>query len=273
MPSKASIQSVSNSMVKHAFSLKSSRKTREQEDFLCEGFHLAEEAQKSGLHFRFLFGTKEAWLTPEGRRIEETAHREKAKTFEAPAKIIAYMSDTVTPQGMVSVVKKIEPVWPPENPRLLLGVCQIQDAGNLGTLLRSAEAFGVQGVFITEGSCDVYNPKVVRSSMGSLFRVPFMQGLPWETFSQWAVEKNIPMIGLAGAGEKSLHEIERDKPVLLWVGSEGQGLPAALLQACSLRVRIPMAGRVESLNAAIAASVALFWCFSGGPGFDSPGGE
>lgn len=109
MAGRALIQSVSNSMVKHAFSLKASRKIRDQEDFLCEGFHLAEEAQKSLLHFRFIFGTKEAWQTPEGRRIDAVAHREKTKTFEAPSKIIAYMSDTVTPQGMVAVVQKLNP--------------------------------------------------------------------------------------------------------------------------------------------------------------------
>ncbi len=259
MPPKASIQSVSNSMVKHAFSLKQPRKIRDQEDFLCEGYHLIEEAQKSGLHFRFIFATKEAWLSVEGQRIEEKAHREKTKVFEAPSKIISYMSDTVTPQGIVAVVKKIEPAWPPENSRLVLGICQIQDAGNMGTLLRSAEAFGAQGVLITEDSCDPYNPKVVRSSMGSLFRIPIMQGQSWENCQQWAGEKKIPMVGLAGTAEKSLLELNRQEPALLWVGSEGKGLPAELLTACAVRARIPMQGSTESLNAGVAASVALFW--------------
>jgi hypothetical protein len=111
---------------------------------------------------RFIFATKEAWDSPEGQWIEQTAHREKTKMFEAPSKIIAYMSDTVTPQGMVAVAKKTEMAWPAEDARLLLGLCQIQDAGNLGTILRSAEAFGARGVFLTEGTCDPFNPKVVR---------------------------------------------------------------------------------------------------------------
>ena len=273
MPPKAQIQSVSNSMVKHAYSLKSARKIREQEDFLCEGFHLVEEAQKSGLHFRFIFGTKEAWLTPEGQRIETIAHREKTKTFEAPSKIIAYMSDTVTPQGLVAVVQKREPAWPPDNSRLILALCQIQDAGNLGTLLRSAEAFGVQGVFLTEGSVDPYNPKVVRSSMGSLFRIPVMSGLTWEKVKEWADEKKVSMVGLTGMAEQSLLDIDRKKPALLWIGSEGDGLPAELLNSCAVRIRIPMQGQVESLNAGIAGSVAVFWYFTGGQGFDTPKGE
>jgi len=264
MPPKASIQSVSNSMVKHAYSLKSARKIREQEDFLCEGFHLLEEAQKSQLHFRFIFGTKEAWLTPEGQRIEAVAHREKTKTFEAPSKIIAYMCDTVTPQGIVGVVQKKESAWPPPGSRLVLGLCQIQDAGNLGTLLKSAEAFGVAGVFLTEGSCDPYNPKVVRSSMGSLFRIPVMQGLSWEQIRQWAEENKMTTIGLTGKAEQSLLDIDRQKPALVWIGSEGDGLPVDLLDACAVRVRIPMKGQVESLNAGIAGSVAVFWYFTGG---------
>ncbi len=255
---KAIIQSAQNSMVKHAYSLKVPKKAKESEDFLCEGFHLAEEAQKSGIHMRFIFGTKEAWNSPEGQRIEQAAHRDKTKMFEAPSKIIAYMSDTVTPQGIVAVAQKKEPLWPAEGARLILGLCQIQDAGNLGTILRSAEAFGAQGLFLTEGTCDPYNPKVVRASMGSLFRMPLTQGLPWQEYGRWADEKKIPMVGLAGKGEKSLLELDRTQPVLLWVGSEGEGLPADLLSACAYRVKIPMAGPTESLNAAVAASVALF---------------
>ncbi len=273
MPPMSLIQSVQNSMVKHAYSLKVPKKAKESEDFLCEGFHLVDEAQRSGIHFRFIFGTKEAWKSPEGNRLQQVAHREKTKMFEAPLKVIAYMSDTVTPQGLVAVASKKEPAWPAENARLLLGLCQLQDAGNLGTILRSAEAFGAQGVFLTEGSCDPYNPKVVRSSMGSLFRVPLMGGLPWQNFSQWAAEKKIPMIGLAGRGEQTLSEMDGEKPALLWIGSEGDGLPQDLLAACAQRVRIPMLGKVESLNAGVAASLALFSYAAKVPRFDTPLGQ
>src|SRR5215469_337607 len=105
------IESVQNSMVKHAYSLKIPKKSKDLEDFLCEGFHLVREALKSGLKSRFIFGTKEAWENLEGKEILASAQREKVKCFEVPGKIISYISDAVTPQGILAVVGKVQPQW------------------------------------------------------------------------------------------------------------------------------------------------------------------
>ncbi len=259
MPSLPSIQSVQNSMVKHAYSLKIPKKSKQSDDFLCEGFHLVEEALKSGLRLRFIFGTAEAWRCPEGERLYVAAHREKIKCFEVPSKIIVYISDTVTPQGILAVAQKIDPVWPGPPFTRILGLYQIQDAGNMGTIFRSAEAFGVQGLFLTEGCCDPFNPKVVRASMGSLFRVPLVQNEKWETYQAWFKEKNIHSIALTLGGNRTLPEVKLPTPLAFWVGSEGLGLPDELTESCDERTSIPMGGKVESLNVAVAASLALFW--------------
>ncbi|HTC19921.1 MAG TPA: RNA methyltransferase [bacterium] len=259
MPPFPSIQSVQNSMVKHAYSLKIPKKSKEADDFLCEGFHLVEEALKSGLRLRFIFGTFEAWNRPEGKGIFTAAHREKVKCFEVPPKIIAYISDTVTPQGILAVAQKIAPHWPEPASSPILCLNQVQDAGNLGTIFRSAEAFGAKGLFLTEGCCDPFNPKVVRASMGSLFRVPFVQNEKWETYQAWFKDKKTYTFALTQGRSQTLTEVKLLTPMAFWLGAEGSGLPDELTESCDERVSIPMAGEVESLNVAVAASLALFW--------------
>lgn len=226
---------------------------------------MVEEALKSGLRLRFIFATAEAWKRPEGERLYTAAHQEKVKCFEVPSKIIVYISDTVTPQGILAVAQKIAPVWPESPYTRILALYQVQDAGNLGTIFRSAEAFGAQELFLTEGCCDPFNPKVVRASMGSLFRVPFVQNEKWETFQAWFKEKNIHTIGLAQGGKQTLSEVKLLTPMAFWLGAEGSGLPSQLTESCDERLSIPMAGKVESLNVAVAASLALFWVKSQAP--------
>ncbi len=254
-----SIQSVQNGMVKHAYSLKIPKKSRDLEDFLCEGFHLVREALKSGLKCRFIFATKGAWDNPEGQEIQAAAQREKVRCFEVIPKIISYISDTVTPQGILAVVGKMPAQWPSEPLSRVVAVYQVQDAGNMGTLFRSAEAFGVQGILLTEGCCDPYSPKVVRASMGSLFRVPFVQNEKWEAYEDYLKQRQFHSYALAAQAAEPLTKVKFSTPVAFWVGSEGAGLPDELVRACDAAVSIPMAGQVESLNVGVAASLALFW--------------
>ena len=253
------IESVQNGMVKHAYSLKVPKKAKEAEDFLCEGFHLVQEALQSGLRVRYIFGTAEGWGTPEGQTILAKANADKTKCFEVPSKVIAYVSDTVTPQGMLAVVGKMETHYPAEPLGRVLALYQLQDAGNLGTIFRSAEAFGIQALFLTEGCCDPFNPKVVRSAMGSLFRVPFVQSGKWEDYQAWFKEKGFQSCALSHKEPQDLLRTSLPEAVAFWVGAEGSGLPDDLVQDCQMRLQIPMVGKNESLNAAVAASLAMFW--------------
>ncbi len=252
------VQSVQNSMVKHAYSLKVPKKLKIAEDFLCEGFHLVQEAFKSDLKLRFIFATKEGLNHPDGLQIQELAKRNKVRVFEVTPQIISYLSDTVSPQGMIAVVKKIEASWPAQADGLFLGVHQVQDAGNMGTLFRSAEAFGVKHIFLTEGCCDPFNPKVVRAAMGSLFRVPYIMGQTWVEYADWTKKNQVKTYALTQLGSKPLTEVDFSHRGMIWVGAEGGGLPAELVDSCEGRILIPMAGQVESLNVSVAASIALF---------------
>ena len=259
------IQSAQNSMVKHAYSLKVPKKAKDSLDFLCEGFHLVEEALKSDLRCRFIFATKEGWNRPEGKKIYDSAQRDKVRCFEITPKIVSYLADTVTPQGLLAVVGKPEPAWPSEPFSLVLAVDRVQDAGNMGTLFRSAEAFGAQALLLTEGCCDPFNPKAVRASMGSLFRLPFMSGLSWENYGDWFEKNNFHTYALTMDGADRLPEINFRKPTAIWVGAEGAGLPGDLVRRCGQKVGIPMTGKVESLNVGVAASLALYAARFQGP--------
>jgi TrmH family RNA methyltransferase len=259
------IDSVANSMVKHAYSLKVPKKAKGSEDFLCEGFHLAQEALVSGLRIRYLLGTKAAWAGEEGLALLEGARKGKVRCFEASPKVLAYVADTVTPQGIVGVVQKPALAIASTGASVVLVAHQVQDAGNLGTLFRSAEAFGVSGLLLTEGSCDPFNPKVVRSSMGSLFRVPFSAGGEWRGHLESLKKDGYHCFALDGKGDRSLPKTELPRPLAIWVGSEGSGLPPELLGECEGVLAIPMTGKVESLNVGVAASLALFWAFQRRP--------
>src|ERR1700722_17549269 len=215
------IQSVQNSMVKHAYSLRVPKKLKIAEDFLCEGFHLVQEAFKSDLKLRFIFGTKEGLAHSDGLAIQELAKRSKVRCFEVTPQIISYLSDTVSPQGMLAVVKKIESALPAQSDGLFLGVHQVQDAGNMGTLFRSAEAFGVKHIFLTEGCCDPFNPKVVRAAMGSLFRVPYMLGQNWTEYMDWAGQNQVHSYALTQLGSKSITDVKFSNKGMIWVGAEG----------------------------------------------------
>ncbi len=251
------VESVQNSMVKHAHSLTVSKKLRESEDFLCEGFHLVGEALASGLKLRFILATDAAEARPEGRDLAQRAAREKVRWVKTVDRVIHYLSETASPQGLVAVVKKPETRWPIEPLGLILGVHGVQDPGNIGSMFRTAEAAGVSGVFFTGACCDPFNPKVVRASMGSLFRVPFKTDLTWEEALAWSRERGIRNVALMPRAEKTLQEIGPGA-LAFWVGAEGEGLPQEISAACDLQARIPMKGPVESLNVGTAAAVALF---------------
>ncbi|HET9869839.1 MAG TPA: RNA methyltransferase, partial [bacterium] len=253
-------------MVKHAYSLKKPRQLKDAVDFLCEGFHLVEEALASGLNLRYVFATAEAEKTGAGQELKAECHRQKVRWVPVHPKIIAYVSETAAPQGLLAVGEKPKPRPPQEGSDLVLCLDQVQDAGNVGTLLRSAEAFGAGGVFLTEGCCDLFNPKVVRSAMGALFRLPFQQGMTWEAVLEWSKPNGFSSLALTSHGADPLLEAALPAKTALWVGSEGAGLPEALMAACDARVCIPMTGRVESLNAAVAGSLALFWVRHGRAG-------
>ncbi len=258
MESYSAVSSVQNSMVKHAHSLTVPKKLRESTDFLCEGFHLVRDALASGVKVRYVLATPTAESRPEGKDLAVMSSRAKTRWVRVSEKIIQYLSDTPSPQGIVAVAAKPELRWPLEPLSLALVAHGVQDPGNTGALIRTAEAAGASGVILTGGCCDPFNPKAVRAAMGSLFRIPVQSGVPWSEALEWLRGRGVVSTALMPRADRTLGELT-EKPRAYWVGSEGEGLPEKITSACDERVRIPMGGQVESLNVGASAAIALFY--------------
>jgi RNA methyltransferase, TrmH family len=177
--------------------------------------------------------------------------------FEASASVIAAACDTVAPQGIVAVVPLQDPGGMPERVSLALVLDSLQDPGNLGTILRTAQAAGADGVWLTPGSVDPYNAKVVRSGMGAHFRLPIHMDTELPDL-RVLVTRVDQVLAAATCGKALYFDANWVVPSLLVIGNEAWGVGPEVATILTGSVRIPMPGGAESLNAAVATAVILF---------------
>jgi TrmH family RNA methyltransferase len=257
------ITSVHNPLVKRLHQLLDRKGREEQGSFLVEGVHLVEEALRSDAEVVTVVYDSERGLDPV---CEQALHRRDSsvQVIAAAPAVLAKLSETKSPQGIVAEVKKPRRNWQDwlssagEGAFLLLMLDEIQDPGNLGTILRTAEAAGVDAVIMGKGSVDLFNGKVVRATMGALFRLP--------VFSQQLVEaaETLKRLGarilVSSVNEGSLAYDEADYSgkVAIVIGNEGRGVSSEMIKKADSLVHIPLYGRAESLNAAVAAGVLVY---------------
>ncbi|MGN1165881.1 MAG: TrmH family RNA methyltransferase [Lachnospiraceae bacterium] len=253
------ITSTSNTKVKHLVNLKKKRKLRDTEKvFLVEGIRMFREVPEEKI--------AEIYVTESFFNKQHKLIREKSEGSGVPVEILAdnvfeYVSDTKTPQGILCVVRQmnytIREVAGGERP-LLLVLDNLQDPGNLGTIVRTAEGAGVTGILMSKDCVDIYNPKTIRSTMGSIYRVPFS----YEENLLEAIEdlkkKGIHTYAAHLEGACVYDEEDYRRGSAFFIGNEGNGLREEIAQSAERYIKIPMCGQVESLNAAIAASVLMF---------------
>jgi len=251
-----SITSVSNPKIKQFRSLLTNRKERRRERlFVIEGVRLVEEALKSGIHCAtIVYDPEQLSQSPRGQAVlEQVAPLRTA--FPTTGDVLAATADTVTPQGIVAAV-----AWPELDVQGLgiqLILDAVQDPGNVGTLLRSAEATGVTDVVCVSGTADVYSPKVVRAAMGAHFRLPVRQDISWDTIDDvLGPADNIYVADTSGA--MPYYAADWRQPSILIVGNEANGVSDEARKRATKSIMIPIAAAVESLNAAVAGSVILF---------------
>lgn len=247
------ITSTANKRVKWVAGLQKRRKVRQQEGFFAvEGLRLAEEAAKSGMPPRLVFHTE--GIDERSQAVVESLRNAGAEVEEVTEQVMAACSDTESPSGLL-VVMPLPEIPLPSPLTLVLVVDHVADPGNLGTILRTALAAGVEAVFLTEGTVDAFSPKVVRGAMGAQFRLPIQRLRATQLLEQlqgvdlWLAE--------ARAGEP-YHKLDWRRPVGLVVGGEAHGAQPVLREGISQRVQIPMPGEFESLNASVAAAIILF---------------
>ena len=249
----AMITSVSNPKLKLIRNLQAKRAARETEGlFVVEGARLIEEALRApGVPRLALYADG---LDPRAQAALELLQARGAALELASPQVMAAASGTETPPGLLAVVP-LPALEPPALLTLALVLDGLRDPGNLGTILRTADAAGVQAVFLTPGTVDAFNPKVVRAAMGAHFHVPVVVS-GWEALAQqlaglalWLAEARI--------GEP-YPRVDWRVPSALLIGSEANGPSPAARRLAPGRVTIPMPGQAESLNAAVAAGVILF---------------
>ncbi len=193
--------------------------------------------------------------------IEEIRKNENATMEEVSVDVMKKMADTRTPQGILAIARKME--WKLSDmlkgTPLLLILENIQDPGNLGNMFRTGEGAGVTGIIMSEDSADVYNSKVVRSTMGAVFRMPFIYvDSIADITERLAEEHGIISYAAHLAGTKNYDEMDYKKPTAFLIGNEGNGLTKEAADATSDYVLIPMLGKVESMNAATSAAILTF---------------
>jgi TrmH family RNA methyltransferase len=247
------ITSPNNRKVAAALRLKK-RTYREQAGrFLVEGAQCVNEALSSP-------GSLEALFHSDAEHdVVERAERKGVPTYHVGEEIMARLTSTVTPQGLLGVAPFLDvPIDRMAEANSVVMLHEVRDPGNAGTVLRSADASGIDGVVLSESSVDAYNPKAVRASAGSLFHIPVVRGADTRSAIGRLRDEGLSILAMSADGEADLYEVELARPVAFVFGNEAWGLPDAIESLADLRVRIPLAPRAESLNLAAAASVALF---------------
>ncbi len=247
------ITSSQNSKIKLVRALGRAKERREANAFVVEGVRLVEEAVISNWGLRFAL--YDETLSERGNVQVERLKSSGVDVEMISTGLMESLSETETPQGLLAVLEFQQ--LPIANPLdFVIIPDQIRDPGNLGTLLRSAAATGVQAVLIPPETTDAFAPKVVRSAMGAHFRLP-VHLMMWEEIEQICRSANLQMY-IADMDGVSCWDMDLRHPLALIVGSEAQGASEEALKLASQQISIPMAGNVESLNAGVAGSVLMF---------------
>ena len=249
------ITSTSNPQVKRLLQLQKKSKVRNEEKvFVVEGLRMFVEVPKERVEKVY---------------VSENFYNKKKQELnweEFPIEILSdsvfkHVSDTQTPQGVLCIVKQekqdLDSLLNIENPHFMV-LDNLQDPGNMGTIIRTAEGAAVDAVFMSRDCVDIYNPKTIRSTMGSIYRMPFIYIEEIIPLLEEFRKKGIKSYAAHLDGKNSYDQEDYCKGTAILIGNEGNGLRDEVAEKADIWVRIPMEGQVESLNAAIAASVLMF---------------
>jgi TrmH family RNA methyltransferase len=237
-------------------------KERGAERDLCllEGPTLVEEALAARVEVAEAVAVPELEASPRGAAILATLRAKAVPVRLLHAGLVASLSETETSQGLLALARRPrfdEASFFPATPLLVVAV-GVQNPGNLGGLLRTAEAAGATGAYLAEGCADPFSWKALRGSMGSAFRLPHRGGARAEALLDGLEARGIVVLATAADGESLYDEVDLTRPSAFLFGSEGAGLPSLLVRRAASRLRIPLTPPVKSLNVGVAAGIVLF---------------
>ncbi|MDR1942888.1 MAG: RNA methyltransferase [Endomicrobium sp.] len=250
------IESPNNEIIKKISLLKDKKQRDKENLFIVEGIKQICEI-KNDWEVKQIFVCKD---------IKEKADVNKAlsgfnvETFDISKKASDKLSSTKSPQGLFAVVEKksfdIKTVL--EKSGRFIFLENISDPGNLGTIIRSAEAFGISGVFVSKGSADIYSDKTLRSTMGSIFNIPVMDNIKVCDFLKISSVLKIKTYAADLKAKKYLQKINLSRNSIIFIGNESKGLSEEILNNVNEKFKIEMPGKIQSLNASIAASIIMY---------------
>jgi TrmH family RNA methyltransferase len=254
------ITSSANPKIKEVMDIKRRKVRAGDASFIIEGPHLIEMALGADTSISEVFFTEGFGRKEEGQRILKQLSQRTARIYEVAGHLLQKLAETETPQGIIAVATHstllLDRLRLKDNPLLVVSD-GIQDPGNLGTIIRTADAAGADGVVMLPGSCDIYMQKTIRATAGSLFNIPVAHAAVDELLDWLRSHKINLAVTVSGAG-KSFFEAGLDKPVAFVFGNEAHGVQEDLKRAADMALSIPIYGKAESLNVASSAAVCLY---------------
>lgn len=272
------VTSTANKNVKKVLDLQTKAKARKKYDsFVIEGVRECQEAPINRIEIIYISETFEKTFVSDKKFLEIKNILDKVNYEVVSDMVFSHMSQTKTPQGILGIIKKNEYTLEDiinvkscehindaksservNNRKHFIFLENLQDPGNLGTILRTAEGAGVSGVIMSKDTVDIYNPKVVRSTKGTIFRVPFVYVEDIIDTVKKVKDMGVCIYAAHLLGENYYYNEDFTKDIGFIIGNEGNGITDELAKEASKYIKIPMCGKVESLNAANAATILMY---------------
>lgn len=249
------IESKDNNLFKNTKKLKERKNRNKSSQYIIEGFRLVQEAFKANVDVDYLIVTKDG-----SEKIDEYLENhitENMKIYEISDNLFKELISTENPQGILAVIN-MNMLQMQANGSFYVLCDKLQDPGNLGTIIRTAHAAGVQGIILTKGTVDIYNEKTIRSTMGSIFYIPIHYDDDNLSLVKSLKDEGFNLVVTSLDTNKDFFQEDLLGKVILTVGNEGNGVSEEVFALADTKVKIPMPGNAESLNVAIATSVIMY---------------
>jgi RNA methyltransferase, TrmH family len=254
------ITSNQNSFIKEVKSLKLKKNREDKKFFFIEGERFVEEAVKEEVEINKIF-ISDSYIknVNEGSILRKIEQKENY-IYLLPDKLFQEISDTENPQGILAIIKMKEHEFSDvfNEKSFIIILDSIQDPGNMGTIIRTADAVGATGIIYSKGCVDIYNPKVLRGSMGSIFHLPVVYCENLFTTIEIIKKRNIKIYAAHLKADKNYFDVDMHNTIAIIIGNEANGINDELASLADTFVKIPMEGKAESLNASVAAGILMY---------------
>ena len=247
-------------MIKHIKALTIKKYREKNRQYIIEGLRMIDEAVRHNVDLEYILYSDNVFETNGGEALLKQIPSEYI-LYKVPDKLLRKLTDTENPQGIIAVAKMVEGSLAAIDDRqdlFILVLDRLQDPGNMGTIIRTAEAAGVDAVIITKGSVDPYNSKTLRATMGAIFHIPLIQVDNNDEWLAMTKERNIKILASGLEGSQDYSSISYAGSIAIVIGNEANGVEDTLLKAADKIVKIPILGKIESLNASIAAGILIY---------------